>query len=181
MHRHVVAFALIALLPCAACADSAVTESATATFPDPPAVTELANTSDTAFALASEILAAVEAGEEARLLQLRVDAAEFRHLVWDKLPSSRPERRLTWEYVWSDLDQKSRAALRGTIARHRGRGYRLLRVEFAGETTEYGTFRVHRDARCVVDDQDGNIQVLDLFGSVIEMEGRYKAFSFVVD
>jgi hypothetical protein len=156
-------------------------EPATTAVAIPPKVVALEGTQESVFALAGAILAAIEADEFDALMSLRVSEAEFYHLVWPQLPSARPERNLSWDYVWRDLDQKSRNSARRTLQRHEGRPYRLIRVEFAGETTDYETYRVHRDARVVVEDASGEIRALDLFGSVIEMGGRYKAFSFVVD
>lgn len=162
-------------------ADAGGSAAARAEAPAPPAVDELSDTFATPFALASAILEGIHDGDYEQLLRYRIDESEWYHIVWPELPSSRPERGLSWDYAWRDLDQKSRNAILQTIDRHRGREYRLLRVEFADETTDYGAFRVHRDARCVVETDDGHMLKLDLFGSVIERKGRFKAFSYVVD
>lgn len=154
---------------------------ATAVVAEPGHVTELAGTFDSVFALAQAILERIEAADLDGLARLRVDEAEFYWLVWPELPSSQPERNLSWDYVWRDLNQKSLNSARRVIDRHGGRDYQLMRVEFADETTDYGSFRVHRDARVVVQDADGEILTLDLFGSVIEQNGRFKAFSLVTD
>lgn len=148
---------------------------------EPAHVTELAGTFDTVFTLAQEILERIEAEDLDGLVRLRVSEAEFYWLVWPELPSSQPERNLTWDYVWRDLNQKSLNSARRVIDRHGGRSYQLMRVEFADETTDYASYRVHRDARVVVQDAAGEILTLDLFGSVIERNGRFKAFSLVTD
>ena len=148
---------------------------------EPPRAAELSNTFASVHELGSAILDALADGDEARLLDYRLTASEFRWLIWPQLPASRPDRGLTWGYVWRDTDQKSRNSLRFTLRSHAGRRYRLLRVEFDGETTDHGTYRVHRDARSVVEDENGELRRLDLFGSVIESKGRFKAYSYVVD
>lgn len=173
--------ALLVTLAAFGCGGDAVPASDVSPAIEPPRTDTLANAHDSIYALAAAILEGIRTGDVENLLRLRLDAGEFRHIVWETLPASRPERNLTWDYVWSDLDQKSRNAMRMTIDRHRGRSYRLLRVEFAGEVTDHGAYKVHRDARCVVEDESGAITEIDLFGSVIEMGGRYKAFSYVVD
>lgn len=149
--------------------------------PLPAAVSELAGAFPSVYALGEAILEGIREGDADRLERYRIDEAEWAHIVWPRLPSSRPGRNVSWSFVWRDLSQKSRAALLRTIDAQRGRPLRLLRVEFAGETSEYGTYRVHRDARCVVETASGRIVRLDLFGSVIERHGRFKAFSYVVD
>ena len=40
------------------------------------------------------------------------------------------------------------------------------------------SFTVHRDARLVVRDEEGNVERVNFFGSIIEWNGRYKLFSY---
>lgn len=52
---------------------------------------------------------------------------------------------------------------------------------FDGGATAYDTFVVHRKPRLFVRQRDSGEQIqLALFGSVIEYEGRYQLFSYVV-
>jgi hypothetical protein len=101
--------------------------------------------------------------------------------VWPRLPASRPERNLPWDYVWNDLRAKSDAHLRELVARWQDRGEDVVAVTFRGETTDYGPFRVHRESVVSLRDRDGDPRTTRLFGSVIEMHGRFKVFSYVVD
>ena len=178
----------VVLVGCGVGNDGAATDAAPAHEPEteatavvPERVADLANTQDALFAFARALLDRIEADDLEGLMALRVSEAEFYWLVWPKLPSSQPERNLSWDYVWRDLDQKSRNSARRTIERQAGRRYELMRIEFEDETTDYGTYLVHRDARVVVQNEAGAILRLDLFGSVIEMNGRFKAFSLVTD
>ena len=106
---------------------------------------------------------------------------EFRLHVWPELPSSRPERNVPFEYAWGDLHQKSINSLRRTFHRFAGRSLTFLSIEFEDETTPYQTFKVHRDARVLVRDEQGSELRLDLFGSILEKDDRFKLFSFVTD
>ena len=73
-------------------------------------------------------------------------------------------------------------ALGRTYAAYGGRKLAFLRLEFENEATDYETFKVHRDARVVVFDEEQNEEVrLDLFGSIMEKDGRFKLFSHVTD
>ena len=83
--------------------------------------------------------------------------------------------------MWGDLRQKSDNALRRLVARHGGRRYTLTGVAFRGETTPYATYRVHREAVLDLLDEDGNELTLPLFGSILERDGEFKLFSYVVD
>lgn len=105
---------------------------------------------------------------------------EFRDHVWPALPAARPERNLPFSYVWSELRQKSRAALSETIVRHGGRRYELVDTVF-GATSSYGSYRVHRDATLRVRDASGLQRSLRVCGSMIEDDGAWKVFSYVVE
>jgi hypothetical protein len=158
----VVAFA--GLLTVAACASK------------PP----LANTSGSPEALARAVLGAVEARDRARLDALALSRQEFEDHVWPALPAARPERNLPVSYVWGDLHQKSDLALTQTLNAHGGRRYQLLAVRFA-DVTPYVGYRVHREAVFQVRDANGSETEMRLCGSMIEIDGRWKVFSYVVD
>ena len=130
---------------------------------------------------AEAVLDALAANDVERLEALALSETEFRTVVWPELPSSRPERGLPFDYAWGDLHQKSNNALRRLIAGQAGRRYQLLAVEFDGESTAYDTYTVHRESRLVVRDEHGAEMQLRFFGSVLERDGEYKVFSFVVD
>jgi hypothetical protein len=132
--------------------------------------------------LARAVLLGIEKEDVETLKRLPLTKDEFRLYVWPSLPSSRPERNVPFEYVWGDLHQKSIASIARNFDRFKGRKLELLAVRFQDGTTDYGTFRVHRDARVRVRDAaTGEEGWLDLFGSVMEWQGKYKLFSYVTD
>jgi len=132
-------------------------------------------------ALARTVLLAIERQDAARLRALALSYEEFRAVVWPELPAARPERNLPLDYVWNDLRVKSETALRRTMAGRGGEPLELLRVGFMGETTQYRTYLVHRQAVLTVRGGDGVQESVRLFGSVFEQDGRFKVFSYVVD
>ena len=139
------------------------------------------HTFDSPEALAEQVLRYLELERLDELKALPLSEQEFAELVWPEMPAARPERGVPLDYAWGSLHQKSRNALAWTFHHHKGRRYELLRVVFDGETTEYQTFTVHREGRCLVRDEAGRETKLALFGSVLVHEGRYKLFSFVND
>jgi hypothetical protein len=141
----------------------------------------LSHTFSSIEALAEQILRGIEANDFDALIGLALSKVEYRDYVWPELPASRPGTNLTVDYTYQGLRTKSVHALRFTLAEHGGRKYELLGVEFAGETSDYDTYRVFRDARVLVRNEEGDEGYLDLFGSVMEYRGRYKLFSFVTD
>jgi hypothetical protein len=141
----------------------------------------IAHAEESPAALARAVLTALEARDVNRLGELALNEAEFRAVVWPELPASRSERNLPFGYVWADLRTKSHNGLSQVVGSYGGRRYELVSVRFAGPTTQYQTFLVHRDAVLAVRDSNGEHQVLKLFGSVLERDRRFKIFSYVVD
>jgi hypothetical protein len=131
--------------------------------------------------LAVSVLQALEARDTDRLRALALDQTEFQNHVWPELPAAAPQRNLPWSYVWRELHQKSEASLGRTVASAGGRRYELVSVQFAGGTTPYKTYMVHRKAILTVTSSDGTRSQLRAFGSVIEKDGRFKVFSYVAD
>jgi hypothetical protein len=101
--------------------------------------------------------------------------------VWPELPAARPERNLPFSFVWGDLRQKSDAALAAVLEGYAGRRHELLGVRFLGATTQYPTYLVHRQTVLNVRDEAGMESYVRLFGSILERNGRFKVFSYVVD
>ena len=144
----------------------------------------LANTFASIEELAAAVLDGIEHDRGAALWALALTEDEFREVVWPVLPASRPERNTPLDYTWGTLEFKSSNALNTTLAKYRGHHYELIRVDFVAHEQRqrnYGAFRVHRDARVLVRKEDGTEERLDLFGSVIERNGRFKVFSYVTD
>ncbi len=117
----------------------------------------------------------------AALEALAVGEREFRDLVWPRQPAARPGRNIPWDYAWNDLAGKSRLQLRGRVDEWPDRGFTLVDVSFAGETTDYQTYTIYRESVVTLRDRDGVVSRTRIFGSLIEQDGRYKVFSYVVD
>jgi hypothetical protein len=143
-------------------------------------VSALADSHPGAEPLAEAVLEAMAREDRAALEGMALSEQEFRDHVWPELPAARPERNLPFSYVWGELRQKSSGALIETLAKHGGRRYELVRVEFTGRT-DYPGYRVHREATLRIRDTAGKEQALRVCGSFIEKSGAWKVFSFVVD
>jgi hypothetical protein len=145
-----------------------------------PAPPLLEPTFDSPEAVARAVLDGFAAGDREALRRLALSEQEFRQRVWPELPSARPERNLPFSYVWGDLKQKSDASLARLFARHQGRRFEFVSVRFDEPKTQYGTYVVHRESVFTVQGE-GPAEELRLCGSMIEADGRWKVFSFVVD
>jgi hypothetical protein len=140
----------------------------------------LTNTFASSEAVATAVLDALARSDRSRLDALALSEQEFRDHVWPDLPAARPERNLPFSYVWGDLHQKSNVSLSRTMARYRGQRNQLKRVTFSGKTS-YASYVVHRDATFEVTDSSGAPAALRVCGSLVEKDGAWKVFSYVVD
>ena len=140
----------------------------------------LSDTYQSPQALAAAVLEGLEQRDRARLERLALSEEEFREQVWPSLPAARPERNLPLSYVWGDLHQKSQGALTQALQAHGGRRYELVGVDFS-DRTDYGAYRVHREASLRVRDANGGATTIRVCGSMIEKGGAWKVFSYVVD
>jgi len=130
-------------------------------------------------AAASKFLEALARGDTEAIRAMAVSKGEFERYVWPGLPASRPGTNLTLDFVWGGLKTRSDSGLRRTMASLKGRRLRLLDLRFKGETTDYGPAKVHRATRLRIRDDEGRERELELFGSMLEVDGEYKIFSFV--
>lgn len=153
-----------------------------AAAPDPdPHLPELGGLSPSAEAAARAFLGGLETGDASALEGLALSEAEFRHSVYPALPASRPERNTSARFLWELMEPRSRNSLATTLRRYGGRRLALVSVDFLGQVTDYGPFRVHRETVLTLRDEDGERTVARLFGSMVEQDGRFKIYSFVVD
>jgi len=142
----------------------------------------LSSTFESPEALTRAVLEALAKEDVETLKSLPLTKDEFRLYVWPKLPASRPERGVPFEYGWGDLHQKSRNSIASNYSRYKGRQLDLISVGFQDGSTDYGTFTVHRKASLKVRDRvSGEELQVELFGSVMEWKGKYKLFSYVTD
>jgi hypothetical protein len=147
----------------------------------PAAPSPLTHPHTSSDALARAVLDGIARRDADALRALSLTEGEFRAHVWPELPAARPERNLPFSYVWGDLRQKSETSLQVLLAKHGGQRYELSGVRFAGDDTKYPSYVVHRESVFVVRDQAGAEQQLRLCGSMLEKDGQWKVFSYVVD
>lgn len=136
-------------------------------------------TFDSPRALAAAVLSALEAKDRAALERLALSEAEFREEVFPEMPAW---GKIPMTYVWEDLRQKSSNQVSRLLASLGGHAFAVEDVLFDGGATAYKTFVVHRKPRLVVKElASGQQRDIAIFGSVIEHDGRYKLFSYVIN
>lgn len=148
--------------------------------PRPKRTRSLASAYASADALARRFLAALATSNAEAIKAMRVTKEEFCDLVWPDLPSSRLPN-VTCDWAWDQATLKSASGLAEMFKDHQGKRYEFLSLRFAKGTESYPSYTVHKEARLRVRDEAGAERELRLFGSMLEMDGRFKLFSFVVD
>lgn len=141
----------------------------------------MTDTSVSAEALMRQVLAALARDDRSGLEALAVTEAEFKDHVWPHLPAARPERNLPMSYVWGDLHQKSGAGLVKALRLVDRRSLELVSVRFTEAPRNFGPFVVHGGTTIAVRGPDGATEDLRVCGSLIEQDGRWKVFSYVID
>ncbi len=133
----------------------------------------------TAEAAAREALARLQAEDREGLLALAMGETEFRNVVYPRLPASRPERNTSAGFIWGQHEMRHLDDFDRTFRRFRGQQWELVELDFTGETTDYGEFRVHRGSRLTVRSPDGTERTVRLFGSMLERDGEFRIYSFI--
>lgn len=134
---------------------------------------------DSIEALASDFLQALSREDRQQLKELALSKQQFVDIVWPHLPAARPGTNLTSDYVWSSLHMRSLAGLDSSLGRYGGASLQFVGYRFEGKTTDYGSFQVHRETILEVR-ENGEAKEARFFGSVLEMNGEFKIFSFVL-
>ena len=134
---------------------------------------------DSIEALAGDFLQALSREDRQQLKELALSKRQFVDIVWPHLPAARPGTNLTSDYVWSSLHIRSLAGLDSSLGRYGGASLQFVGYDFEGKTTDYGPFQVHRETVLEVI-ENGKAKKARFFGSVFEMNGEFKIFSFVL-
>ena len=130
-------------------------------------------------ALAERALAALAANDLEGMKSLRLTKAEFCRYVFPELPAAKLPN-VSCDWVWDQATLKSMAGMKRVVDASAGRKLELVSVRFTGED-RYASYRVLKNPVVTVRDPSGAVTEERLFGSVLELDGQYKLFSFVVD
>lgn len=148
--------------------------------PRPKGPRHLANAYTSAEALAKHFLAALASKDTESIKLLRLTKQEFCDYVWPDLPSSRLPN-VSCDWAWDQATLNSLSGLTEMLARHENKKYEFLSLRFAKGTETYPSYKVHKETWLRVRDETGKESELRLFGSMLEMDGKFKLFSFVID
>lgn len=130
--------------------------------------------------LARRFLRALAAEDVAAIKSLRLTKTEFCDYVFSELPSSKVPN-LSCDFAWDQATLRSDGGLYDLLPIYKGKKYEMVSLRFAGGSESYQTYKVIKDTRVVIRDEHRVEKEVKLFGSILEMDGQYKLFSFVVN
>ena len=174
---------MLAALGCGGGGPDGPLSAASAPLPTPPARSKpseprpLINGQPDPEALAKRFLEYLSANDAKAIQSLRLTKREFCEYVWPELSSSQIPN-VTCDWTWEQATLKSDGGLSELLPRHAGKRYELALVRFAGGTEDHYTYRIHKDTRMVLVDENGERTEVGILGSMLELDGKYKLFSF---
>jgi hypothetical protein len=155
-------------------------EKVAATAPAAPGSRLLLNARPSAEELARALLTALALRDSDKVKALRLTREEFCRYIFPELPSSKLPN-VTCDFVWDQATMKSLGGFVKMWPRHEGKRYELISIRFKDGTDSYPTYKVHKETHLLVRDETGREREMRLFGSMLEMDGQFKLFSFVID
>jgi hypothetical protein len=125
------------------------------------------------------VVAALEAGDTARLAGYRVTEAEHNERLWPYFPAARQSPPIGVGFAWQNIQLRNAAALERLLPRFRGKAFRVVGTECKGGPEEYGAFRVLRDCAIrIAWIEEGVPRTIRPFRSVVVANGRYKLIRY---
>lgn len=128
--------------------------------------------------LSRRVLAALQDGDLPTLESLALSEEEFREFVWPELPVSNPKTNVPLEYVWGEVRLRSTARLQQLLRTLKGERFALARTSHRGPRTDYPSHRAYSDFEIILRDPGGKEREYLLFGTLIEMDGVWKVYSY---
>lgn len=156
---------------CSACGSSVFSAGAPRT---------LAHAASSPEALIANLTDAIARDDVEAARRLRLTKDEFCRYVFPELPSSKLPN-VTCDFVWEQATLKSLGGLSRVLDQHRGRRYTVKALRYPGPPDLYATFVVHKAPFVTLEDERGATTECRIGGSILEMDGQFKLFSFVID
>ena len=129
-------------------------------------------------AVALRVLEALREQDMGALVSLALSREEFRQHVWPELPVSNPRTNVSLDYVWNDVWFRSVNRMKGMFQRFKGQKLSLVTVAHRGKVAAYPKHKAYPDWEIVIRDSAGRQDEYPLFGTLIEMDGFWKVYSY---
>lgn len=114
----------------------------------------------------------------AELNRLRVQRQEYFEWIWPAFPASRPPSNFPGDFAWSNLNRKCNIGMKKWINRYGGQNLQFVSIRFDQPQENYDGFHLLRGTVLTLQNAAGEQQELEILGSVIVKDDRYKLLSY---
>jgi hypothetical protein len=129
-------------------------------------------------ALAQAVLQAIARQDIQAMKDLALSKEEFARYVWPELPVSNPRTNVPLDFVWNDVYFRSTLRMQAIFDDLKGKEFGPVRVRCRRKEESYATHRAWPDMEVILRGADGKEFSYPLFGTLIEMDGIWKVYSY---
>ncbi len=141
-------------------------------------VTEFSNSTRSREALVARFRRALESGDTAAFQSMVVTPREFIDLVYPESRYTIPPYRQSPALVWQQIQSGSTAGLSRLLARMGGVRTRGERHACEKTPEKFGKTIIYSQCTVAAIQPDGTVRQIQLFGPIIERDGRFKFVSY---
>ena len=109
---------------------------------------------------------------------LRVQREAYFDWVWPAFPASRPPNNFPGDFAWSNLNRKCNIGMQKWIVRYGGHNLKFVSIRFDRPPETYDGFQLLRGTVLTLQNAAGKKQELEILGSVVVKDERYKLLSY---
>ena len=109
---------------------------------------------------------------------LRVQREAYINWIWPAFPASRPPNNFPGDFAWSNLNRKCNTGMKKWIARYGGHSLKFVRIRFDEPCETYDSFQLLRGTVLTLQNTAGENHELNILGSVVVKNDRYKLLSY---
>ncbi|RKU31034.1 hypothetical protein C6499_05240 [Candidatus Poribacteria bacterium] len=113
-----------------------------------------------------------------QLNRLRVQREAFLDWIWPKFPASRPPSNFPGDFAWSNLNKKCNIGMKKWSDRYGGHNLKFVGIRFDRPSETYDGFQLLRGTVLTLQNAAGEKRELQILGSVINKNNRYKLLSY---
>jgi hypothetical protein len=141
---------------------------------------QLSNAASSPEELMIRLIDATSRDDVPAIKNLRITKDEFCTYIWPELPGSKVPN-VSCDFAWDQATLKSLSGLTRMLDQHRGRKYEFISLRFPGAPEHHESIVVHKAPTVSLRDEKGIVHEIRISGSILEMDGQFKLFGFVVD
>jgi hypothetical protein len=113
-----------------------------------------------------------------QLDRLRVQRKAYLDWIWPAFPASRPPSNFPGDFAWSNLNTKCNIGMKKWIALYGRHDLQFVGIRFDLPQETYDGFQLLRGTLLTLQNADSEKRELEILGSVVVKDDRYKLLSY---